>query len=68
MKDILRSEITVAQTRSYVTKQKGKTEVDPLWNMPFTNPVNGTRMRILTRCLWSVILISRQDAALIRII
>ena len=29
---------------------------------------SGTRMRILTRCLWSGILTKRQDAALISII
>ena len=31
------------------------------------NPASGTRMRILTRCLWSGILTKRQDAALTRI-
>lgn len=36
--------------------------------MPFTNPVSGTQMKILTRCLWSGILTRRQDAARIRII
>ena len=37
-------------------------------SMPFTNPVSGTQMKILTRCLWSGILTRRQDAARIRII
>ena len=37
-------------------------------HMLFTNPASGTRMRILTRCLWSVILTRKQDAVLTRII
>ena len=51
---------------------KGDIVVSLLWHlekvhMLFTNPASGTRMRILTRCLWSGILTKRQDAALTRI-
>ena len=36
--------------------------------MPFINPASGTRMKILTRCLWRDTLTRRQDVVLIRII
>ena len=36
--------------------------------MRFNNPVSGTRMKTLTRCLWRDTLTRRQDEARIRII